>query len=136
MYNADAGVAPCADTMRTTLTKRFSFDSAHWLPTFPAGHKCRRLHGHTFHVDLVLEGEVDPQAGYLIDFGQIKGAADPLIQSLDHRLLNDLDGLSNPTAENLARYIYDRLKPDLPLLSIVRIRETCTTEAEYRGETG
>ena len=120
--------------MRASLTKTFGFEAAHWLPTFPEGHKCRRLHGHSFRVDIAVEGEVDPQQGYLIDFGQIKAAIKPIEARLDHYLLNDIEGLENPTAEMLAKWIYDRLKPELPLLSLVRVRETCTSAAEYRGD--
>ena len=83
---------------------------------------------------MVVEGDVDPAKGYLIDYGDIKAAVEPIRQQLDHRLLNDLEGLENPTAEVLAKWIYDRLKPALPLLNCIRIHETCTTEAEYRGE--
>lgn len=119
--------------MRMALTKSFDFEAAHWLPTFPEGHKCRRLHGHSFHVDVVVEGEVPPDKGYLIDFGTIKDAIDPVKQRLDHYCLNDIEGLQNPTAEMLSKWIYDRLKPTLPLLAAVRVRETCTSEAEYRG---
>lgn len=120
--------------MRASLTKTFRFEAAHWLPTFPEGHKCRRMHGHSFYVDLVVEGEVSPEKGYLIDFGEIKAAWNPLEDRLDHYCLNDIEGLENPTAELLARWIYDRIKPKLPLLSIVRVHETCTSAAEYRGE--
>lgn len=119
--------------MRIELTKSFTFEAAHWLPTFPEGHKCRRLHGHSFHVDVVVAGEVDPAKGYLIDYGDIKKAIEPIRTQLDHYLLNDIEGLENPTAEMLARWIYDRLKPALPLLSCVRVHETCTTETTYRG---
>ena len=120
--------------MHISLTKTIDFEAAHWLPTFPPGHKCRRLHGHSFKVDLVIEGEVDPAEGYLMDFGAVKRIVQPIEDQLDHHLLNDIDGLTNPTAEMLARWIYDRVKPDLPLLHCVRVRETCTTAAEYRGE--
>ena len=119
--------------MHVSLTKSFSFESAHWLPTFPEGHKCRRLHGHSFHVEVIVAGRVDETRGYLVDFGDIKRAIDPIEQALDHRLLNDIEGLTNPTAEMLARWIYDRLKPALPLLDRVRVRETCTSAAEYAG---
>ncbi len=119
--------------MRVALTKTFDFEAAHWLPTFPQGHKCRRLHGHSFHVDVIVEGEVPPEKGYLIDFGQIKDAIDPVRLQLDHYCLNDIEGLVNPTAEMLARWVYDRLKPALPLLAAIRVRETCTSAAEYRG---
>lgn len=120
--------------MRTTLTKTFHFESAHFLPTFPQGHKCRRLHGHSFYVDVMLEGEVDLHKGYLVDFGEITAAIEPVRLQLDHYLLNEVAGLENPTAENLSRWIYDRLKPSIPLLTSVRVRETCTSSAEYRGQ--
>ncbi len=120
--------------MKVSLTKTIDFEAAHWLPTFPEGHKCRRMHGHSFKADIIVRGEVDPAKGYLMDFGQIKAAVAPLREALDHRLLNEVEGLENPTAENLARWLYDRLKPQLPLLDAVRVRETCTSEAEYRGD--
>ena len=120
--------------MRVSLTKTFGFEAAHWLPTFPEGHKCRRLHGHSFRVDVVIEGEVDPAEGYLQDFGQIKAALEPIEKRLDHYCLNDIEGLENPTAEMLAKWIYDRLAEALPLLDRVVVRETCTSAATYRGE--
>ena len=120
--------------MHIALTKSFRFEAAHWLPTFPDGHKCRRMHGHSFHIDVVVAGEVAPDKGYLMDYGDIKAAIEPIRKQLDHYVLNEIEGLENPTAEMLARWVYDRLKPALPMLSIVRVHETCTTEAEYRGE--
>jgi len=119
--------------MQMKLTKTFDFEAAHWLPCFPDGHKCRRMHGHSFHIDVIVEGEVDPVRGYLIDYGEIKAAIEPLKNSLDHYLLNDIEGLENPTAEMLSKWIYDRLKPALPLLTTIVVRETCTSAAEYRG---
>jgi 6-pyruvoyltetrahydropterin/6-carboxytetrahydropterin synthase len=119
--------------MRVRLSKSFSFEAAHFLPTFPEGHKCRRLHGHSFHFDVIVEGEVEESKGYLIDYGDIKKVAAPLVQQLDHYLLNEIPGLENPTAEQIARWIYDRLKPSLPLLSAITIHETCTSSCEYRG---
>lgn len=92
------------------------------------------MHGHSFHIDVVIEGEVSPEKGYLQDFGEIKAAIAPIQQQLDHYVLNEIEGLANPTAEVLARWVYDRLKPTLPLLSIVRVHETCTSMAEYRGQ--
>ena len=121
--------------MQIKLTKTFDFEAAHWLPTFPQGHKCRRMHGHSFHVDVIVEGEVDPAKGYLIDYGDIKAAIEPVKQQLDHFLLNEIAGLENPTAEVLARWIFDRLRPTLPLLTAIIVRETCTSAAEYRGAT-
>ena len=119
--------------MHVRLSKTFRFEAAHDLPTFPAGHKCRRLHGHSFRFDVVVEGDVDPTKGYLIDYGDIKTAAEPLVRRLDHYYLNEIDGLSNPTSEILARWIYDRLKPTLPLLKSVVVHETCTSTCEYCG---
>ena len=120
--------------MHISLTKSFKFEAAHWLPTFPEDHKCRRLHGHSFQVDVVVVGEVDPDKGDLIDHGDIKAAIEPVRVQLDHYLLNDIAGLENPTAEMLCKWIYDRIKPTLSLLSIVRVHETCTSSAEYHGE--
>jgi 6-pyruvoyltetrahydropterin/6-carboxytetrahydropterin synthase len=119
--------------MFVRLSKSFHFEAAHELPTFPEGHKCRRLHGHSFHFEVIVEGNVNPAKGYLIDYGDIAKAAEPIVQRLDHRYLNEIEGLSNPTSEVLAVWIYDRLKPALPELSAITVRETCTSSCEYRG---
>ena len=120
--------------MRVRLSKQFHFEAAHDLPTFPDGHKCRRLHGHSFRFDVIVEGDVDPKKGYLIDYGEIKTATDPLVTRLDHYYLNEVEGLDNPTSENLARWIWDRLKPILPDLTAICVHETCTSTCEYRGD--
>ena len=114
------------------ISKRFSFDSAHWLPNVPEGHKCGRLHGHTYTVELALEGELDPEMGWIVDFGEIKAAFKPLEKQLDHHCLNDIEGLENPTAEVMARWIYERLKPELPQLADVTVQETANTASVYR----
>jgi 6-pyruvoyltetrahydropterin/6-carboxytetrahydropterin synthase len=119
--------------MFVQLTKSFHFEAAHDLPAFPADHKCRRLHGHSFRFDVIVEGEVDPAKGYLVDYGDIKRAAEPLVKRLDHFYLNEVEGLSNPTCENLAKWIWDRLKPALPALAEIIVHETCTTACSYRG---
>lgn len=119
--------------MHVRLTRSFSFEAAHSLPTFPEGHKCRRLHGHSFRVEVTVAGEVDPARGYLLDYGEIKRACEPIRQQLDHYCLNEIDGLENPTSENLARWIWERLKPGLPLLTSVLVHETCNSACEYRG---
>jgi 6-pyruvoyltetrahydropterin/6-carboxytetrahydropterin synthase len=119
--------------MRIRLAKSFSFEAAHFLPSFPEGHKCRRMHGHSFRVDIVVEGPLDPARGYLVDYGDIKRAVAPLHDELDHRLLNDLTGLANPTSEMLAVWVWDRLHPVLPMLAEVIVHETCTSRCEYRG---
>jgi 6-pyruvoyltetrahydropterin/6-carboxytetrahydropterin synthase len=120
--------------MTVRLSKSFHFEAAHDLPTFPDGHKCRRLHGHSFRFEVVVEGDVDPAKGYLIDYGDIKRAAEPLVKRLDHYYLNEIEGLSNPTSEVLAVWLWDHLKPALPLLSAIIVYETCTSRCEYRGQ--
>ena len=118
--------------MRCRITKSFRFDAAHWLPHVPPEHKCRRLHGHTYTVVLGLEGEVDPRLGWVQDYNEVSAAFAPLRGELDHRCLNDLPGLENPTAEVLAAWIHARLVTALPLLADVTVKETPTTEAVYR----
>ncbi len=119
--------------MKIRLSKSFQFEAAHWLPTFPEGHKCRRMHGHSFRIDIVVAGEVDQEKGYLIDYGTIKQAAQPVIDRLDHYVLNEIEGLENPTAEMIAKWVFDHVSQHLPMLTAVRVHETCTTQAEYRG---
>ncbi len=115
------------------IYKEFSIESAHRLPNLPADHKCSRLHGHSFHIRICVEGEVNPETGWIIDFAEIKAAYKPVFDQLDHHYLNDIEGLENPTSENLAKWIWDRMKPDLPLLSKVIIKETCTSGCVYTG---
>ena len=100
----------------------------------PPGHKCGRLHGHSFRVEIRLRGTVDKHSGWFRDFGDVKLAFKPLEDQLDHRYLNEVSGLENPTSENLARWIWQRLKPELPELSCVIVRETCTAGCIYEGE--
>lgn len=119
--------------MRVSLAKSFTFEAAHWLPTFPEGHKCRRMHGHSFRVDVVVEGDAPEERGYLLDYGEIGRAVEPLRARLDHFLLNEIEGLEIPTSEMLAKWVYDRLKPTLPMLSEVIVHETCTSRCHYRG---
>lgn len=120
--------------MIVTLSKTFHFEAAHDLPTFPDGHKCRRLHGHSFRFDVVVHGKVDPARGYLIDYGDIKRAVDPIVKRLDHYYLNKIEGLENPTSEVLAKWLYDQISPVLTPLSAIVVYETCTSRCEYRGE--
>lgn len=115
------------------IYKEFVFEAAHRLPHVPEGHKCRRLHGHSFRVEIHVRGEVDPVLGWVRDFADLKEAFEPLYRQLDHRHLNEIDGLENPTSENLAVWIWQRLAPRLPGLSQVVIRETCTSGCIYRG---
>ncbi len=120
--------------MKIALTRTFQIESAHFLPMLPKGHKCARMHGHSFKIDVVVEGECDPKLGWLMDYADLKKAFEPLFQQLDHHCLNEVKGLENPTSENLSKWIWDRLKPGLPLLKSVIVAETCTARAEYRGE--
>jgi len=120
--------------MIVRLSKSFHFEAAHDLPTFPADHKCRRLHGHSFQFDVLVQGEVDPAKGYLVDYGEIKRVVDPIVRLLDHYYLNEIEGLKNPTAENLSRWLWDHIKPTLPLLASIVVHETCTSACEYQGK--
>ncbi len=125
--------ASSAASRRVRLSRGFSFEAAHQLPHAPSGHKCRRLHGHSFQVELVCEGEIDPEPGWLVDFADINRAFAPFLEQLDHRYLNEIEGLENPTAENLALWIWKRVKPVLPVLAQVNVAETCASRCEYRG---
>ncbi len=120
-------------TSAMELFKSFTLEAAHRLPHVPAGHKCSRVHGHSFRVELHVAGPVDPHYGWVIDFAEIKQAFKPFYDQLDHHYLNDVPGLENPTSENLAVWIWDRLKPVLPLLAQVVVHETCTSGCRYTG---
>jgi len=111
----------------------FSFEAAHRLPRVSPDHKCARLHGHSFRVRVTVTGEVDPKVGWLVDFGDVAAAFAPIHDALDHRYLNEIEGLENPTSETLAVWIWRRLSPTLMGLSAVQVRETCNTGCIYRG---
>jgi 6-pyruvoyltetrahydropterin/6-carboxytetrahydropterin synthase len=121
--------------MKLELRKTFQFEAAHYLPHVPTAHKCHRLHGHSFQAEIVVAGECDPQLGWVMDYADISEAFKPLHDQLDHYCLNELPGLDNPTSENIALWIWQRLKPRLPLLSEVAVAETCTARCVYRGDT-
>ncbi|MBZ0170747.1 MAG: 6-carboxytetrahydropterin synthase QueD [Phycisphaerales bacterium] len=116
------------------LFKTFTLEAAHRLPNVPEGHKCARLHGHSFRIEIHVEGPLDPDTGWVMDFAEIKAAFRPLYERLDHHYLNEIEGLENPTSERLAEWIWQRLKPGLPLLSEVVVHETCTAGCSYAGE--
>lgn len=120
--------------MKMELRKTFQFEAAHLLPRLPKSHKCRRLHGHSFKVDIVVAGECDKKLGWLMDYADISKAFQPIWQKLDHNYLNEIPGLENPTSENIAAWIWKKLRPKLPLLAEVVVAETCTARAVYRGE--
>ena len=117
----------------TEIFKELSFEAAHLLPNVPAGHKCGRLHGHSFRVVVHVEGEVDATTGWVMDFAALKAVVAPVVDELDHRYLNELPGLENPTSERLAEWIWARISERLPGLVAVTVRETCTSGCTYRG---
>lgn len=115
------------------IIKSFRFEAAHYLPKLPETHKCRRMHGHSFKFDVHVEGPLDPELGWVMDFGDISRLVKPLVEQLDHYLLNEIPGLENPTSEVIAVWIWNRLKPQLSGLSRIVVYETCTARCEYRG---
>ena len=116
------------------IFKEFMIEAAHRLPNVPPGHKCGRLHGHSFKIEVHVNGPLDSQYGWVIDFADIKKAFRPIEEVLDHHYLNEVPGLDNPTSENLARWLWQKLQPSLPLLSKVIVRENCTSGCIYMGE--
>lgn len=117
------------------IEKEFVFDSAHFLPFVAENHKCRKLHGHTYKIIIGIEGEVDAQ-GWLIDFAEISAEVNPIIARLDHTLLNAVPGLDNPTAENIALWIYEHVKNKLPQLKFVAVQEGLSSRVIYDGGVG
>ena len=121
--------------MTVEIFKEFTFEAAHRLPHVPPGHKCARLHGHSFNVSVHIVGPVDHESGWVRDFADLTCAMRPVLDELDHYYLNEVEGLDNPTSEVLARWIWSRIHPALPELSHVVVRETCTSGCVYRGES-
>ncbi|MFA5688961.1 MAG: 6-carboxytetrahydropterin synthase QueD [Kiritimatiellales bacterium] len=116
------------------IYKTFRFDAAHRLTGVPETHKCSAIHGHGYEVDIFLCGPVNSETGFVMDFGDLSQACDPVFKQLDHSMLNDIDGLANPTSENMCIWLWNKLKPQLPLLSKIIIRETETSGCIYKGE--
>jgi 6-pyruvoyltetrahydropterin/6-carboxytetrahydropterin synthase len=115
------------------IFREFTFEAAHRLPNVPAGHKCARLHGHSFRLTVHVRGPVGERSGWVMDFADLKAAVTPVLDRLDHAYLNEIEGLENPTSEVLARWIWARLTPTLPGLSRVTLHETCTSGCVYAG---
>jgi len=110
------------------IGKDFRFEAAHRLPHVPEDHKCHRLHGHSFRVTVIVGGDLDPELGWLVDFAAVEEGWKPLHALLDHRYLNEVDGLENPTSENLAHFIAERLTlPEAVRLVSVTVHETCVS---------
>ncbi len=120
--------------MRARLTKDFRFESAQTLPRLPPGHKCARMHGHSFLMEISVEGEVSPETGWIYDHSEISRAMKPLVDLLDHAYLNDIPGLENPTIELMAGWFWQKLAPQLPGLAEIVIHETPTARCSYRGD--
>jgi len=134
MDPTQASGAPLRVAM-AAIFKEFTFEAAHRLPHVREGHKCGRLHGHSFRVEIHVSGPIEPESGWLMDFAELKERFEPVHRRLDHNYLNEIEGLENPTSENIARWIWQQLKPTVPQLSQVLVRETCTSGCIYRGET-
>ena len=115
------------------LVKDFRFEAAHYLPNVPEGHKCRRMHGHSFRGEIAVRGRVDPVTGWLIDFADLKRMVDPVVSRLDHYVLNEVEGLENPTSERVAVWIWEQLVPQLPQLHRITVEETCSSRCHYFG---
>ncbi|MEZ6195508.1 MAG: 6-carboxytetrahydropterin synthase [Planctomycetota bacterium] len=119
--------------MPFVLTRRYGFTARHFLPTAPAEHPSSRMHPHDFRVELVVSGDVDPNTGWVIDYGEIDRRFEPLLSQMRDAVLNEIPGLDCPSSENLARFIFDRMKPEIPLLDEVRVGETPDDQAAYRA---
>ncbi|HET7502891.1 MAG TPA: 6-carboxytetrahydropterin synthase QueD [Kofleriaceae bacterium] len=122
--------------MSMRLERSYRFEAAHYLPRVPPGHKCARMHGHSYAIDIAIEGEIDPERGWVMDFADIDAHVAPLVRELDHRVLNEVEGLGNPTSELLARWLWQRLRLSLPGLCEVGVSETPTSRCVYRGAPG
>lgn len=120
--------------MEVELTKEYRFEAAHRLPMVPQGHKCARVHGHSYKAEIEVRGAVDPATGWLIDFGVIDDAWGELHQLFDHHNLNEVPGLENSTCENIAIYVWRALRTRVPALSAVTIWETFDSKCTYRGK--
>jgi 6-pyruvoyltetrahydropterin/6-carboxytetrahydropterin synthase len=120
-------------TVHVRLVHEFRFEAAHRLPKVPPDHKCSRLHGHSFKVEIAIAGEVSPETGWLVDFGELHKVWQPLHDRLDHHYLNEIEGLENPTSEVLARWIWDQMKPRMRQIVQVTVFETCDARCEYAG---
>jgi 6-pyruvoyltetrahydropterin/6-carboxytetrahydropterin synthase len=115
------------------LTREYGFQAAHELKGVPAGHKCAQLHGHSYSLLVSIEGEADPITGMVLDFAEIDAAVKPVLELVDHQHLNRVDGLANPTAEHVARWVWQQLERTLPSLSRVEVRETASSSVIFEG---
>ena len=115
------------------IYKTFTFDSAHFLPNVPEGHKCKNMHGHTYRLTVFIDGKITEPYGWVIDYTDLKKHLRSIINQLDHHCLNDLEGLENPTSENLAVWLWNRIKLLIPGLKRIELNETATSGVIYEG---
>ncbi|MGI8893522.1 MAG: 6-carboxytetrahydropterin synthase QueD [Bacteroidia bacterium] len=116
------------------IFKKYYFDSAHYLPNVPENHKCRNMHGHTYKLIVFVKGDTDIDKGWVMDFAELKNAINPIIEIVDHKILNDISGLENPTCENIAKWLWIKIKEKIPALIRIELHETPTTGVIYQGE--
>jgi 6-pyruvoyltetrahydropterin/6-carboxytetrahydropterin synthase len=123
------------DYLRNMLIfKVFYFDSAHFLPNVPENHKCRQMHGHTYKLIVFIEGDNKNNLGWVMDFAELKNVINPIIDVIDHKVLNEITGLENPTCENIAKWLWVKIKVKIPALSKIELHETPTTGVVYNGK--
>ena len=115
------------------IYKIFNFEAAHSLPNVPDGHQCKGIHGHSYEAKVHVGGSLDHEMGWLIDFADIKKIVKPVIDRLDHSYINEIEGLENPTCEHIAIWIWDQIKPQLPQLQRIELKETPTSGVIYEG---
>lgn len=115
------------------IFREFQIEAAHRLPNVPPEHKCARLHGHSFRIAVHVAGPVDARLGWICDFADLRQAVEPVLGEIDHRYLNEIEGLENPTSEHLAMWLWERIAPRVPGLARIVVRETCTSGCDYRG---
>lgn len=116
------------------IYKVFTIDVAHSLPAVPEGHKCSKVHGHTFRIEVHLSGPVDPVKGWVMDFAEITALFQPVQKRLDHKYLNEIEGLENPTSENLSKWLWKELRATLPYLSKIVVQESPDSGCVYYGD--
>ena len=111
--------------------KNFNIESARSLPNVPKTHPCYNVHGHSFKIKISVKQKIDKTTGFVIDF---QDGSQPIIEILDHKYLNDIEDLNNPTSENMCIWIWKKLKPSLPNIYEIEIKETDSTGCIYKGE--
>ncbi len=116
-----------------TIFRQFTFDSAHFLPYVAEDHKCRQMHGHTYRLTIYMTAEPDEQLGWVMDFADVKKVMTPILDMVDHKTLNNVPGLENPTCELLAKWLWDKIKKEIPILSKIELYETPKSGVVYEG---